>query len=350
MNNKKNTKGFSLVESAIYLSIVAIFSGIVVLQYSGTQTSSKILLSKLKEYSNAEIIEKIDLGCFPVYTETLFDKKMAEVTVCHVKNSSNWNGPYIKTEPVDSNHNIIMSSFSKDSKLKLIKFNESYVIAVNNIDSEIVNEALKESKNNNSYIELNNDYNLKVDSSSKLKALGYIVYNNDDITNDAVLVDPQDNIVEKNNATTNSISNIKTTSFANNSDKDNTNIMLVVTFNDGSSTKYINNNVSYTNKNGDDIDSKNYVGSETEKSIDKDGNKLTKRKDSYSDGSKVIPIFKNGQLSSIEFLDKNDKVQSKIDYASAIDSKYGYSTSEINGKTLETFYDKNSNIIYQSYN
>lgn len=349
MNNKKNIKGYSLIEYAISLSIIAIISGLVVFQYSGTQTSSKILLSKLKEYADAETIAQIDLGCYPVYTETLFNKKMSEATVCHVKNSANWNGPYIKAEPVDLNHNILMSYFSKDSKLKLIKLNQSYIIAVNNINSEIVDEALKDSKNNNSYIALNNDYTLKVDNSAKLKALGYIVFNNDDINDDAIFVDPQDNVVEKNNATTNSISNIKVTSFGNNSSKDDTNLMLVITFNDGSSTKYTNNNVSYTNKNGENIDSKNYVGSESENSVDKEGNKISKRTDSYSDGSKVIPIFKNGKLSSLEFRDKNDNLQSKLDYTTALDSKYGYSTSQINGKTLETFYDKNSNIIYQSY-
>lgn len=347
--DKKNKKGFSLLSTVITLSVMAVITGIVVTQYSGTSTQSKVLLSKLKEYSNAETIAKMDLGCYPVYTETLFNKKMAEATVCHIKNSANWNGPYIKTEPVDSSHNILMTLFSKDSKLKLIKFNQSYVVAVNNISSDTVNEALKEAKNNKSYIALSNDYTLKIDNSQKLKSLGYIIFNNDDISDDATLVDPQDNVVEKNNATTNNISSIKTTSFINNGGENNEDVMLVVTFNDGSSTKYTNNDVSYANKGGENIDSKNYVGSETENSVDKDGNKILKRTDAYSDGSKVIPIFKNGLISSIEFRDKNNNLQSKLEYNSPIDSKYGYSTSEIRGKTLETFYDSNSNLIYQSY-
>ena len=345
----KNKKGFSLLSTVITLSVIAVITGIVVTQYNGTSTQSKVLLSKLKEYSNAETIAKMDLGCYPVYTETLFNKKMAEATVCHIKNSANWNGPYVKTEPVDSNHNILMTLFSKDSKLKLIKFNQSYVIAVNNISSDIVDEALKEAKNNRSYIALNNDYTLKVDNNQKLKSLGYIVFNNDDISDDATLVDPQDNVVEKNNATTNSISNIKTTSFTNSGGESHRDMVLVVTFNDGSSTKYANNDVSYANKGGENIDNKNYVGSETENSVDKDGNRILKRTDTYGDGSKVIPIFKNGKLSSLEFRDRNNNLQSKLDYTTELDSKYGYSTSEVRGKTLETFYDSNSNLIYQSY-
>jgi general secretion pathway protein G len=99
MNNKKYSKGFTLLELLVVLGIIAMLAGIVGPQVMKHMGTAKIKAAKvqIEDISTALDMYKLDVGNYPNNQQGL------AVLVEKPADIKQWNGPYLRKEkvPVD---------------------------------------------------------------------------------------------------------------------------------------------------------------------------------------------------------------------------------------------------------
>lgn len=146
---KQNQGGFSLVEILVALVLIIAATAMALFAFNGNKSKGQILYGAMGSAADAMSRFNTDTSCYPTATGALFEKALAANTLCGVSAVSNWQGPYMKAEPLDANNNVLVRAIAPTATLTLVVDNNingdgnttQYAIKATNIPNEVAAQA-----------------------------------------------------------------------------------------------------------------------------------------------------------------------------------------------------------------
>ena len=117
-------KGLTLIEMVIAISLLAIMISAIVFSFDGSKSRAQVLVAAMNEYAGALERMKTDTSCYPRKLAGLFDRGAVETSAnsfCGADLSKQWNGPYVKAAPADTDGKVILAQISPDIKLSIVQ-------------------------------------------------------------------------------------------------------------------------------------------------------------------------------------------------------------------------------------
>ena len=152
---KSNQRGFSLMELAVVLGIIAVLASVMIGSFSGDSSKGTKLLADMTTLSNSVNRAKTELGGVPNRLSVLWDR--TDATAGNMFNgitaTTTWNGPYIERQPVNASNHITVSTIADAATISINREAASvanggnytwvYYLRASNIPNPIITEFIK---------------------------------------------------------------------------------------------------------------------------------------------------------------------------------------------------------------
>jgi prepilin-type N-terminal cleavage/methylation domain-containing protein len=148
-------KGFTLMELAVVLGIIAVLASVIIGSFSGDSSKGTKLLADMTTIGNAVNRAKVELGGVPSRLSVLWVR--TDATAANMFNgiaaTTTWGGPYIEGQPVDGSNNIRVSTIADAATISINREAASaanggnytwvYFLRASNIPNPIITEYIK---------------------------------------------------------------------------------------------------------------------------------------------------------------------------------------------------------------
>ena len=155
---KKSTdkqKGFTLMELAVVLGIIAVLASVIIGSFSGDSSKATKLLADMTTLSNSVNRAKMELGGIPSRLSVLWTRTdaVAGNMFNGIAATTTWGGPYVERQPVNATNNITVSSVADAASISINREAQSaanggnytwvYFLRADNIPNPIITEFIK---------------------------------------------------------------------------------------------------------------------------------------------------------------------------------------------------------------
>lgn len=367
--DKYKNKGFSLLLSAVmFLGFIVLIGGIYISNVDDTRAKSISIYIKMKDYAAASKRIKADTECYPLVVGSLFNRAVTQNSFCDEDISMKWKGPYVENQQLDYRDNAILSEFNHDSKVSfdIVKssFDEDnpnqYVVTIDNIPGQYANGIMdicnkgyqdeKKTKFKQGYCSIvNGDHVSSLDAVSERKTttVAYVIDNN--ITLSSMPNNSGRGKWHSNNDNSQSMKdgNLEIAGSTIGIVDEDSDKKGMVKYSDNSYRTFNQGKIESFDKNGNKIYEKNFVGRSVEQT-EANGVKIKRITDKYDDGSSVTPVFKNGNLVSMDYVNSRSQNELSQDFTGDVGSRGGNMVVEnYGGRDVEYYYNGNSNLVYK---
>jgi len=152
---KTKQKGFTLMELAVVLGIIAVLASVIIGSFSGDSSKATKLLADMTTLSNSINRAKMELGGIPSRLSVLWTR--TDATTGNMFNgiaaTTTWGGPYIERQPVDASNNITVTTVADAATISINREAASaanggnytwvYFLRASNIPNPIITEFIK---------------------------------------------------------------------------------------------------------------------------------------------------------------------------------------------------------------
>ncbi|GBE49136.1 hypothetical protein BMS3Bbin13_00035 [bacterium BMS3Bbin13] len=114
--------GFSLVEMIVALGVMTIISAALVFSFNFNKSKGQVLFSLMHSVGSAAERFSVDTSCYPYDTALLFEQSLASTDTnnsCGALVAGQWNGPYMKTLPVNGSNNVLVTQIGPQVTLSI---------------------------------------------------------------------------------------------------------------------------------------------------------------------------------------------------------------------------------------
>jgi prepilin-type N-terminal cleavage/methylation domain-containing protein len=144
--------GFSLVEMIVALAVLTIISAALIFSFNFNKSKGQVLFSLVHSVGDAAERFAVDTSCYPYDTALLFQQSLAATDTnnsCGAAVGAQWNGPYMKTMPVDANNNVLVTQIGPQVTLSINDIGQAltngapnqYAVLANNVPDAIAKQA-----------------------------------------------------------------------------------------------------------------------------------------------------------------------------------------------------------------
>lgn len=150
-------RGFSMVEMLIVISLLALLTVLSTGAFDGARTKAQTMISLGKQIGEANIMLKLDTGCYVKNASALFDPAAAVVAsnnYCGRSFGANWARPYMAKYPTDSSGKLrfdkigaeVVASFAAAPESVLVGGTtwKRYYVRFENVPKDVIRQALNE--------------------------------------------------------------------------------------------------------------------------------------------------------------------------------------------------------------
>ena len=118
-----NQQGFTLTDTVIALSLIALASTTTVNMYDSSNTKAEVLITKMADVTAGLLRAKADLSCYPLRLDGLITPAMAVNTFCGILGAESWHGSYISSGTTinGSNGHLMLDNISPGLELYIDK-------------------------------------------------------------------------------------------------------------------------------------------------------------------------------------------------------------------------------------
>lgn len=146
--------GFSLVEVLVALAVLTIISAALIFSFNFNKSKGQVLYSLMDSVGNAAERFAVDTSCYPYTTDMLFsatDGQSNTNTSCGSAVGTLWNGPYMKTLPVDTNKDVLAPQIAPNAALSIADLGTAlptgnahqYAVVASNVPDAIAQQAYR---------------------------------------------------------------------------------------------------------------------------------------------------------------------------------------------------------------
>lgn len=153
--SSKKQKGFTLMELAVVLGIIAVLASVIVGSFSGDSSKATKLLADMTAIGDSVNRAKMELGGIPSRLSVLWTR--ADATAGNMYNglaaTTTWGGPYIERQPVDASNNITVRTVADAATISINREAASaanggnytwvYFLRASNIPNPVITEYIK---------------------------------------------------------------------------------------------------------------------------------------------------------------------------------------------------------------
>lgn len=160
---KKLHRGFGLIEVLVVLVVMALLALLASTAFDGSRSKAQTMLALGKQLGEANVMLKLDTGCFVKKPQALFDPAAAQVPAnnyCNRTFDRSWNRPYMAKYPVDNNGGVLLdkigaevvASFPDAPEVAAVGGTswKRYYVSFANVPADVIRQALLECNGNDS--------------------------------------------------------------------------------------------------------------------------------------------------------------------------------------------------------
>lgn len=148
-------KGFTLMELAVVLGIIAVLASVIIGSFSGDSSKATKLLADMTTIGNSVNRAKMELGGIPSRLSVLWTRTdaVAGNMFNGIAATTTWGGPYIERQPVDASNNITVSTVADAATISINREAASaanggnytwvYFLRASNVPNPIITEYIK---------------------------------------------------------------------------------------------------------------------------------------------------------------------------------------------------------------
>ncbi|MCO4087442.1 MAG: prepilin-type N-terminal cleavage/methylation domain-containing protein [Limnohabitans sp.] len=148
-------KGFTLMELAVVLGIIAVLASVIIGSFSGDSSKATKLLADMTTIGNSVNRAKMELGGVPSRLSVLWNRTdaVAGNMFNGITATTTWGGPYVERQPVDASNNITVSTVADAATISINREAASaanggnytwvYFLRASNVPNPIITEYIK---------------------------------------------------------------------------------------------------------------------------------------------------------------------------------------------------------------
>lgn len=152
ITRKRRQGGFSMVEIMVVLAVISILTVLATGAFDGARTKAQAMLALGKQLGDANIMLKLDTGCYVKNASALFDPTAAAIPAnnyCGRNFGTTWSRAYMAKYPTDTNGAI---KFDKIGAEVIASFPDKpvgtawkrYYVQFDNVPMDVVRQGLNE--------------------------------------------------------------------------------------------------------------------------------------------------------------------------------------------------------------
>jgi prepilin-type N-terminal cleavage/methylation domain-containing protein len=148
-------KGFTLMELAVVLGVIAVLASVIIGSFSGDSSKATKLLADMTTLGNSVNRAKMELGGIPSRLSVLWTRNdaVAGNMFNGIAATTTWGGPYIERQPVDASNNITVSTVADAATISINREAASaanggnytwvYFLRASNVPNPVITEYIK---------------------------------------------------------------------------------------------------------------------------------------------------------------------------------------------------------------
>ncbi|MNR71663.1 hypothetical protein D3C71_22940 [compost metagenome] len=156
LRSKRRQGGFSMVEMMVVLVVISVLTILATGAFDGARTKAQAMLSLGKQLGDANILLKLDTGCYVKNASALFDPTAAAIPAnnyCGRSFGNTWSRPYMAKYPTDAQGRL---KFDKIGAEVTASFPDRpvgttwkrYFVQFDNVPMDVIRQGLNECNGN----------------------------------------------------------------------------------------------------------------------------------------------------------------------------------------------------------